>query len=95
MQPAASGLDGTGVKLLKGEVEDAALMNEAQFLQKKAEDVPVDQVHSSWIMDYCEREILTTYLLVVLPQVLFSEERERKGKSSKGREEEGSWGRGE
>ncbi|KAG6879074.1 hypothetical protein C0992_005354 [Termitomyces sp. T32_za158] len=43
MQPAASGLDGTGVKLLKGEVEDAALMNEAQFLQKRAEDVPVDQ----------------------------------------------------
>ncbi|KAG6819264.1 hypothetical protein H0H93_013579 [Arthromyces matolae] len=46
MQPAASGLDGTGVKLLKGEVEDAALMNETQFLKKKAEEVPVDQVRS-------------------------------------------------
>ncbi|KAG5721315.1 Ribosome biogenesis protein MAK21, partial [Termitomyces sp. T112] len=44
MQPAASGLDGTGVKLLKGEVGDATLMNEAQFLKTRAEDVPVDQL---------------------------------------------------
>ncbi|KAF8063503.1 CBF/Mak21 family-domain-containing protein [Lyophyllum atratum] len=47
MQPAASGLDGTGVKLLKGEVEDGALMNEESFLRKKVEDVPVDQVRLS------------------------------------------------
>ncbi|KAG6816898.1 hypothetical protein H0H87_001851 [Tephrocybe sp. NHM501043] len=44
MQPAASGLDGTGVKLLKGEVGDKALMNEAEFLRTKPEDVPVDQM---------------------------------------------------
>ncbi|KAF5378151.1 hypothetical protein D9615_007633 [Tricholomella constricta] len=44
MQPAASGLDGTGVKLLKGEVEDGTLMNDDNFLRKKAEDVPVDQL---------------------------------------------------
>ncbi|KAG6888162.1 hypothetical protein C0995_010173 [Termitomyces sp. Mi166 len=44
MQPAASGLDGTGVKLLRGEVEDPALMNEAEFLKKRAEDVPADQL---------------------------------------------------
>lgn len=45
MQPAASGLDGTGVKLLRGEVEDLeGRVNEAAFLKRKAEDVPVDQV---------------------------------------------------
>jgi ribosome biogenesis protein MAK21 len=46
MQPAASGLDGTGVKLIKGEVfgGDGVLMNEDGFLKKKVEDVPVDQV---------------------------------------------------
>lgn len=44
MQPAASGLDGVGVKLMKGEVGDDGLMNEDGFLKKKAEDVPVDQV---------------------------------------------------
>lgn len=44
MQPAASGLDGVGVKLMKGEVDDEGLMNEDGFLKKRAEDVPVDQV---------------------------------------------------
>jgi ribosome biogenesis protein MAK21 len=46
MQPAASGLDGTGVKLMKGEVlgGDGRLMNEDGFLRKKVEDVPADQV---------------------------------------------------
>jgi ribosome biogenesis protein MAK21 len=46
MQPAASGLDGTGVKLMKGEVlqGDGGLVNEDAFLRKKAEDVPPDQV---------------------------------------------------
>jgi ribosome biogenesis protein MAK21 len=46
MQPAASGLDGTGVKLIKGEVlgGDGVLMNEDGFLRKKVADVPVDQV---------------------------------------------------
>lgn len=44
MQPAASASDGTGVKLLKGEVEDAMLMNDKGFLKKGIEDVPVDQV---------------------------------------------------
>jgi ribosome biogenesis protein MAK21 len=46
MQPAASGLDGTGVKLMKGEVlrGDEGLVNEGGFLRKKAEDIPADQV---------------------------------------------------
>ncbi|KAF8227475.1 CBF-domain-containing protein [Tricholoma matsutake] len=46
MQPAASGLDGTTVKLMKGEVlrGDEGLMNEDEFLRKKVEDVPADQV---------------------------------------------------
>lgn len=49
MQPAASGLDGVGVKLMKGEVlgGNRALMNEDRFLKKKVEDVPVDQVCAS------------------------------------------------
>lgn len=42
MQPAASAVD--GVKLLKGEVADATMVNEAAFLRKKRQDVPVDQV---------------------------------------------------
>ena len=46
MQPAASGLDGTGVKLMKGEVlgGDGTLVNEDGFLKKKVEDIPADQV---------------------------------------------------
>ena len=45
MQPAASASDGTGVKLMKGEVSDVAgLMNEQAFLRRKAQDIPVDQV---------------------------------------------------
>ncbi|KAL0948082.1 hypothetical protein HGRIS_010705 [Hohenbuehelia grisea] len=45
MQPAASGLDGTGVKLMKGEVrESGGLVNDAKFLKQRVEDVPVDQV---------------------------------------------------
>ncbi|KAG5650340.1 hypothetical protein H0H81_012561, partial [Sphagnurus paluster] len=43
MQPAASGLDGSGVKLRKGEVEDATLMNEEGFVRMREGDVPVDQ----------------------------------------------------
>ncbi|KAK7035790.1 CCAAT-box-binding transcriptional factor [Favolaschia claudopus] len=45
MQPAASGLEGGGVKLMKGEMgalEDR--VNEAAFLRKKESDVPVDQL---------------------------------------------------
>ncbi|KAJ7184372.1 CBF/Mak21 family-domain-containing protein, partial [Mycena filopes] len=45
MQPAASGLEGGGVKLMKGEMgvlEDR--VNEGGFLKKKEADVPVDQV---------------------------------------------------
>ncbi|KAG5646796.1 hypothetical protein DXG03_002173 [Asterophora parasitica] len=44
MQPAASGIDGAGVKLLKGEVEGASLMNDESFLRRKEKDVPVDQM---------------------------------------------------
>ncbi|KAK7027338.1 RNA-binding ribosome biosynthesis protein mak21 [Paramarasmius palmivorus] len=44
MQPAGSALE--GVKLVKGETAASGemLMNEEQFLKKKAEDVPVDQL---------------------------------------------------
>ncbi|TFK35819.1 CBF/Mak21 family-domain-containing protein [Crucibulum laeve] len=42
MQPAAS--SNVGVKLMKGEVEDADMMNEAAFLRRKEGDVPVDQL---------------------------------------------------
>jgi len=45
MQPAASGLDGVGVKLMKGEAEDAeGRVNEDVFWRRREEDVPVDQV---------------------------------------------------
>ncbi|KAF9466712.1 CBF/Mak21 family-domain-containing protein [Collybia nuda] len=44
MQPAASGLGETGVKLMKGEVDDDGLMNAEEFLKKRVEDVPVDQL---------------------------------------------------
>jgi ribosome biogenesis protein MAK21 len=44
MQPAASGLDGTGVKLMKGEVMDVdGMVNDPKFLKRRVEDVPVDQ----------------------------------------------------
>ncbi|KIY43200.1 CBF-domain-containing protein [Fistulina hepatica ATCC 64428] len=53
MQPAASGLDGIGVKLHRGEVSDVirsdgggvqVKMNEEAFLRRKKEDVPADQL---------------------------------------------------
>jgi ribosome biogenesis protein MAK21 len=46
MQPAASGIDNTGVKLLKGEVLSGALapVNGEKFWKKRAEEVPVDEV---------------------------------------------------
>lgn len=42
MQPAASALNGTRVKLMKGIWE--AQMNDGGFLKRRVEDVPVDQV---------------------------------------------------
>jgi ribosome biogenesis protein MAK21 len=48
MQPAASGLEGGGVKLMKGEMgvlEER--VNEGGFLRRKESDVPVDQVRDS------------------------------------------------
>jgi len=45
MQPAASALDGMGVKLMKGEVGTwEGQMNDGEFFNKRAEDVPVDQL---------------------------------------------------
>ncbi|KAF8634313.1 hypothetical protein AX15_000974, partial [Amanita polypyramis BW_CC] len=45
MQPAATGLDGLGVKIMKTEVDGASMrINEAEFLGKKESDIPVDQV---------------------------------------------------
>lgn len=42
MQPSASAID--GVKLIKGEVGVESMVNEAAFLKKHVQDVPVDQV---------------------------------------------------
>lgn len=42
MQPSASAID--GVKLIKGEVGVESMVNEAAFLKKRVQDVPVDQV---------------------------------------------------
>ena len=45
MQPAASGVDGTAVKLMRGEVPGVApLVTDAAFLRKREEEVPVDEV---------------------------------------------------
>ncbi|KAK0199068.1 CBF/Mak21 family-domain-containing protein [Armillaria mellea] len=44
MQPAASGLDGTGVKLMKGDASGSVLVNDAAFMKMKIQDVPVDEV---------------------------------------------------
>ena len=40
MQPSASAID--GVKLMKGEVGVEYLVNEAAFLKKRVQDVPVN-----------------------------------------------------
>lgn len=46
MQPAATANDGTGVKLVKGEVVGGAgaPVNEEKFWKRRVEDIPVDQV---------------------------------------------------
>ncbi|KAJ7168329.1 CBF/Mak21 family-domain-containing protein [Mycena crocata] len=45
MQPAASGLEGGGVKLMKGEMGDMEdRVNEGEFLRRKESDIPVDQL---------------------------------------------------
>ena len=45
MQPAVSGLDGQGVKIMKADADGASMRNnEAAFLRRKESDVPVDQV---------------------------------------------------
>jgi ribosome biogenesis protein MAK21 len=44
MQPAASANDRIGVKLLKGESSGGALPNEEKFLNRRLQDVPVDEV---------------------------------------------------
>ncbi|KAF8882268.1 CBF/Mak21 family-domain-containing protein [Infundibulicybe gibba] len=43
MQPAAAG-SGTGVRRVRGEVDEGGLVNEDAFLRTKKGDVPVDQV---------------------------------------------------
>lgn len=43
MQPAASGLDGTGVKLMKGDHKEARV-NDEVFALRREQDVPVDEV---------------------------------------------------
>ena len=47
MQPAASANDGSGVRLMKGDavVSSGVPVNEKKFWKRKAEDVPVDEVH--------------------------------------------------
>lgn len=44
MQPAASANDRIGVKLLKGESSGGALPNDEKFLNRRLQDVPVDEV---------------------------------------------------
>lgn len=44
MQPAANPVDSTSVRLLKGDVEQDAPVNEERFWRKRKEDVPVDEV---------------------------------------------------
>lgn len=45
MQPAASALDGQGIKIMRAEADGASIrVNEGAFLRKKESDVPVDQV---------------------------------------------------
>lgn len=44
MQPAASGLDGTGVKLMKREMGKTVTVNDPSFAKRREEDVPVDEV---------------------------------------------------
>ncbi|PBK76587.1 CBF-domain-containing protein [Armillaria solidipes] len=44
MQPAASGLDGTGVKLMKGDASGNVLVNDAAFMKMRIQDIPVDEV---------------------------------------------------
>ena len=83
MQPAASNIDGTGVKLMKGDVLGGALapMNEETFWKKRAEDVPVDQ---ACLLYRCMRLgcRLMSMRLVVLSQILFAEKREGTSESS-------------
>jgi ribosome biogenesis protein MAK21 len=55
MQPAASALDGTGVKLMKGENSSEMVVNDDAFLRRKAEDVPVDLVCAEFFIFYLER----------------------------------------
>lgn len=47
MQPAAGASDGTGVKLMKGEILGGAgvPVNEEKFWRRRVEDIPVDQVY--------------------------------------------------
>jgi ribosome biogenesis protein MAK21 len=51
MQPAATAADGAGVKLLKGEVEDAEAVHGEMFLRRRLQDVPVDQVR------FCSKKV--------------------------------------
>ncbi|KAH9946569.1 CBF-domain-containing protein [Amylocystis lapponica] len=44
MQPSAAPMDGTSVKLVRGEAADAGLVNEEEFVRRRPEDVPVDQM---------------------------------------------------
>lgn len=44
MQPAASANDRIGVKLLKGESSGGALPNDEKFLNRRLQDIPVDEV---------------------------------------------------
>jgi ribosome biogenesis protein MAK21 len=74
MQPAASAVE--GVKLAKGEVGAAVMVNDPRFLKKKTSDVPVDQVcwfglHVGVCADFL--------VAAVLPSVFYQEGREREG----------------
>lgn len=59
MQPAASANDGSGVKLMKGDVvgNSGVPVNEGKFWKRKAEDVPVDEVYSALALNNCETNV--------------------------------------
>ena len=70
MQPAATAMDGTsGVKLVKGEAIGGEVpVNDEKWWKRKEQDVPVDEVSSRLLRNFCLR--LLTLCTAVLPQIL-------------------------
>lgn len=57
MQPAATGVDGTGVKLMKGEVAHGGIpVNEEKWWKRRVEDIPVDEVRLPFVV--CKQALM-------------------------------------